>query len=232
MSSTNHPSPAFRFLLIIVLLLMAAGLGYVLLLFPPVAPGLSVQVASNLELSGVENPVTAVLLNYRAYDTLLELGVLLLALIAVWSLGTSVSKRKETTPGVVLDTLSAALVPLLILIAGYLLWIGAIAPGGAFQAGAVLAAAGVLLILTGWQLNEKINGFLLRFMLVMGLGVFMLVGLVLVLFGRQFLEYPPSLAAALILLIEAAATLSIGITLVALFSAGNASNGQSESEDS
>ncbi len=36
--------------------------------------------------SGVTNPVTAVLLNYRSYDTLLELGVLLLAVVAVWSL--------------------------------------------------------------------------------------------------------------------------------------------------
>jgi len=198
---------------------MTAGLAYVLLTLPEVAPGLSIQVTQNLQLSGVENPVTAVLLNFRAYDTLLELGVLLLALLAVWSLGT-LPKFRETAPGAILETLSAVLIPLLILVAGYLLWVGASAPGGAFQAGAVLAAAGVLLILTGRQLNMKFTGPPLRFALVAGLGVFMAVGALLILSGRQFLEFPPSVAAALILLIEAAATVSIGITLVALFSGG------------
>jgi multisubunit Na+/H+ antiporter MnhB subunit len=112
------------------------------------------------------------------------------------------------------------LIPILVLMASYLLWVGASAPGGAFQAGSVLAAAGVLLILTGWQLNEKLQGLPLRFALVAGLSIFMAVGVVLMLFGRRFLEYPPSVAAAWILLIEAAATVSIGITLVALFSGG------------
>jgi len=45
--------------------------------------------------------------------------------------------------------------------------------------------------------------------------------------GRQFLEYPPALSGVLILLIEAAATVSIGIALVALFAGG-----QPESEKS
>ena len=42
-----------------------------------------------METSGVRNPVTAVLLNFRGYDTLLEMGVLLVALLGVWSLGTA-----------------------------------------------------------------------------------------------------------------------------------------------
>ena len=51
-----------------------------------------------------------------------------------------------------LDTLTRLLVPVLILVAAYLLWVGAHAPGGAFQAGSVLGAAGVLLLLSGWRL--------------------------------------------------------------------------------
>ena len=39
-------------------------------------------VAAHLAESGVTHPVTAVLLNYRGYDTLLEIAVLLLALLA------------------------------------------------------------------------------------------------------------------------------------------------------
>ena len=219
MNPDNKNSTLFRYLLIAVLMTMTAGLIYALLSLPLLASGLSFQVTQNLQLSGVENPVTAVLLNFRAYDTFLEMGVLLLALLAVWSLGT-LPKQRETAPGEVLNSLSGLLIPILVLMASYLLWVGASAPGGAFQAGSVLAAAGVLLILTGWQLNEKLQGLPLRFALVAGLSIFMAVGVVLMLFGRRFLEYPPSVAAALILLIEAAATVSIGITLVALFSGG------------
>jgi multisubunit Na+/H+ antiporter MnhB subunit len=219
MNQDNHHSTRFQFLLIAVLIFMTAGLTYVLLTLPELSPGLSIQVTQNLQLSGVENPVTAVLLNFRAYDTLLEMSVLLLSLLAVWSLG-NIPKLRETTPGAVLDSLSRLLIPLLILVAGYLLWIGASAPGGAFQAGAVLAAAGVLPLLSGWQIRQKFIGLPLRFALVTGLGIFITVGIFLILFGQQFLEFPPSVAAALILLIEAAATVSIGFTLVALFSGG------------
>ncbi|WP_177418374.1 hydrogen gas-evolving membrane-bound hydrogenase subunit E [endosymbiont of Lamellibrachia barhami] len=209
----------FRWLLVALLSLLAVGLGYAVLSLPTQTPGLSDFVTENIETSGARNPVTAVLLNFRGYDTLLEMGVLLLALLGVWSLS-SAPEQSEASPGPVLDMLSRLLVPLLILVAGYLLWVGARAPGGAFQAGAVLGAAGVLLLLVGWRPGARFSGLPLRITLVMGLGAFVAVGLVLILVGRRLLEYPPPFAAALILLIEAAATLSIGITLAALFLGG------------
>ncbi len=206
----------FRLLLVILLSVLTAVLGYAVLNLAPLAPGLSEQVTLKLDASGVSNPVTAVLLNFRAYDTLLELGVLLLALLGTWSLG-AIPERREPSRGPVLDMLSRLLVPLLILVAGYLLWVGAHAPGGAFQAGSVLGAAGVLLLLAGWRPDTRFTGLPLRMALVAGLGVFVVVGVVLILMGGRLLEYPPPFAATLILLIEAAATLSIGITLAALF---------------
>jgi multisubunit Na+/H+ antiporter MnhB subunit len=106
------------------------------------------------------------------------------------------------------------------MVAGYLLWVGAHAPGGAFQGGSVLGAAGVLLLLVGWRLGTRFVGLPLRITLVFGVGIFVSAGVVFILLGRQFLEYPPSFAGVLILLIEAAATLSIGITLAALFLGG------------
>lgn len=45
--------------------------------------GLGIAEADNFPPSGVGNPVTAVLLNFRAYDTLLEVAVLLAAVFAV-----------------------------------------------------------------------------------------------------------------------------------------------------
>jgi hypothetical protein len=45
------------------------------------------QVLARIGESGVSNPVTAVLLNFRGYDTLLELAVLLAALLGILALG-------------------------------------------------------------------------------------------------------------------------------------------------
>ena len=209
----------FRWLLLPLLLVLAVGLGYAVLSLPDHAQGLQKVVADKMEVSGVSNPVTAVLLNFRGYDTLLEMGVLLVALLGVWSIG-GIPDYRESSPGPVLDTLSRLLVPMLILVAGYLLWVGAHAPGGAFQAGSVLGAAAVLLLLAGWRLEKRFAGLPLRLILVLGLGVFVMAAVGFLLIGNLFMEYPPALAGALILMIEAAATLSIGATLAALFLGG------------
>lgn len=202
-----------------LLLVVAAGLGHAVLSLPSYAAGLSAEVAANLDASGVSNPVTAVLLNFRGYDTLLEMAVLLLALLGVWSLGGSALAR-EAAPGPVLDTLSRLLTPVLILVAAYLLWVGAHAPGGAFQAGSVLAAAGVLLLLSGWRLSTNQTGLPLRLVLVAGPGTFVAMAVFTMLFEGQLLEYPTAQAGILILFLETAATLSIGVTLAALFLGG------------
>lgn len=213
-----------RWLLLPLLLALFVGLSYAVLSLPEHAEGLQEVVADKMKVSGVSNPVTAVLLNFRGYDTLLEMGVLLVALLGVWSFG-GIPDYSETRPGPVLDTLSRMLVPLLILVAGYLLWVGAHAPGGAFQAGSVLAAAGVLLLLSGWRLSKRFAGLSLRVSLILGLSVFVLVGAGLLLFGGAFLEFPPAMAGVLILVIETAATLSIGVTLAALFQGGRPATG-------
>ena len=206
----------FRWLLMLLLFLLAAGLGYAILNLPSHAIGLSLRVAENIEASGVSNPVTAVLLNFRAYDTLLEMAVLLLAVLGVWSLA-AVPESREPVPEAVLDMLSHLLVPLLILVSGYLLWVGGHAAGGAFQAGSVLAAAGVLLLLTGWRPGAGFAGWPLRFSLILGLLIFVLVAVLMLFLGESFLELPLSIAGVLILLIEATAALSIGATLASLF---------------
>ncbi len=214
-----------QWLPVVVLLPVAAGLGYVVLSLPPDAVGLSAQVAANLETGGVSNPVTAVLLNFRGYDTLLEMVVLLLALLGVWSLG-GAALRREDAPGLVLDTLSRLLAPVLILVAGYLLWVGAHAPGGAFQAGSVLGAAGVLLLLAGWRLHAGLAALPLRLALVAGSGIFLAMAVFTLLMEGQLLKYPPAQAGILILVLETAATVSIGVTLAALFLGGRPPNKQ------
>jgi len=195
---------------------VAVGLGYAILSLPPQATGLSTQVAANLETSGVSNPVTAVLLNFRGYDTLLEVVVLLLALLGAWSLG-GTAVHHEVEAGPVLDTLSRVLAPVLILVAAYLLWVGSHAPGGAFQAGAVLGAAGVLLLLVGWRLQVGLMGLPLRLLLVAGPSAFIVLAVLMLVIDGHFLGYPPEHARTLILLLESTAMFSIGATLAALF---------------
>ena len=219
MTEQVENKPLFWLLLTMLSLAVTSGLAFSVLTLQENSPGLSIWVLENIETSGVSNPVTAVLLNYRGYDTLLEMSVLLVALLGIWSLG-GVPKRHDSFPGQILNILIPLLVPLLIMVAGYLLWAGAHAPGGAFQAGSLLGAAGILFLLVGWQFGTQFMGLPLRIMITFGLALFIAVGVALMLFGNQFLEYPSSLAGSLIFLIEAAATLSIGITLAALFLGG------------
>jgi multisubunit Na+/H+ antiporter MnhB subunit len=184
----------------------------------PATDTLARSVAENLTSSGVSNPVTAVLLNFRAYDTLLELAVLLTAMLGILALGRGHLQYRP--PGTVFESLARWLVPVLVVTAGYLLWVGGHAPGGAFQAGATLAAAGVVMQLAGRSRNRLPGIFILRLLITAGVGIFLLVGLALMLAGRPFLDYPEALAGSMILIIEGAATLAIATTLVLAFAGG------------
>jgi len=219
---SNDPAQIAALVRVLIALLVT-GLGvvlaYVILSLPSVAVGLSQVVNVHLQQSGVTNPVTAVLLNFRGYDTLLEMVVLLLALMGVWALG-GAAHFHDDAPGPVLNTLARLLVPVLIMVAAYLLWVGAHAPGGAFQAGSVLGAAGVLLLLAGWRPPIALMALPLRFVLVIGPAAFVAIALGTLVSKGQLLAYPVNNAGLLILVLEAAATVSIGVTLAALFVGG------------
>lgn len=176
------------------------------------------QVMARIGESGVSNPVTAVLLNFRAYDTLLELAVLLAALLGILALGPERGGYEPAGP--VLAGLAGWLIPGLILTGGYLLWVGAHAPGGAFQAGAILAAAAVIRRLAGDRAAGLPQGLPLRALSLAGVAVFLGVGLALLVAGQPFLGFPPAWAGTLILVIESAATLAIGATLALAFIGG------------
>ncbi|MGI2040298.1 hydrogen gas-evolving membrane-bound hydrogenase subunit E [Shewanella frigidimarina] len=206
-------------LLLPLLLVLGVVLSYAVLSIPDPAQELPTMLTDNMTISGAHNPVSAVLLNFRGYDTLLEMGVLLAALLGVWSLDEMPTYR-GSAPDQILDIMSRQLIPVFILVAGYLVWAGADAPGGAFQAGALLGAAGVLLRLCGWRVNNRYSGLPLRVLLVLGLAMFVMVGTGALLIGSEFLRYPPTVASELMLIIESAATLSIGTTLAALFLGG------------
>jgi len=182
----------------------------------PAAIDLRVPVAAHLADSGVSHPVTAVLLNYRGYDTLLEIAVLLLALLAILAVVGEAPASPSRAAHPVLQAMARLAVPLMIVVAVYLLWAGAFRPGGAFQAGAVLAAAAVLLhlvgLLPGWSRPRP--G--LRIGLAAGFALFLAVAAALLTQG-SLLQYPPAAAGVLILLIESGLTVSLALILAGLF---------------
>lgn len=203
--------------------IVALALGFALVLagamleLAPAAVNLRGPVAAQLTASGVSHPVTAVLLNYRGYDTLLEIAVLLVALLAILAVAGDAPARLPRAAHPVLQTLARLAAPAMIVVAGYLLWAGAFQPGGAFQAGAVLAAAAVLLhlvgLLPGWNAVPRLR---LRLGLAAGFAVFLAVAAALLSQGR-LLRYPLDAAGGLILLIESALTISLGLILAGLF---------------
>ncbi len=198
----------------------------------PPAVDLPALLAANLEASGVGHPVTAVLLNFRSYDTLLEIGVLVIAGIAGISLAspTSLEDPELRSSDALLHALLRWFVPLMLLLAAYLLWAGSHRPGGAFQAGAVLAGTGVLMRLGGLPMDFIRPKRLLRAGLVLGFAVFLLVAVAGALAGSAFLAYPEGSAGALIFTIEVVLTLSIGMILLALFVAAPVSEGSEPEE--
>lgn len=198
-------------------LVLAVCLGFVVWTLADQPIGLENVVADKMNLSGVTNPVTAVLLNFRGYDTLLEMVVLILALLGIWSFGGLPFAHTKRSPSLVLDTLIRLLLPVLLLVAIYLLWVGAYAPGGAFQAGSVLASAGVLLLLSGWHIRQTLARRVLRATLAAGVLVFVAVAIFTLVIGQQLLQYPLKHAGTLIFIIEAIGCVSIGVTLTVLF---------------
>jgi multisubunit Na+/H+ antiporter MnhB subunit len=205
------------------LLLPVLALGLVMVAVLALAAGrqdrvdLAVQVGEMMSRSGVDHPVTAVLLNFRAYDTLLEVAVLVLAVSGAWALGPSPVRARQQVPGPVLLALVRVLVPVIVLVGAYMLWAGTTAPGGAFQAGAILAAAGVLLVVAGALRPFDQHRRRLRVVIAGGFVVFLVIGVAVMLPGARFLEYPSRWAGALIFLIEALLALSIALILAVLF---------------
>lgn len=202
-------------------LCLALALVGAMLQLPPAAIDLPGMVEAQRPASGVDHPVTAVLLNFRGYDTLLEVAVLLLALIGMLA-GTRIEQRRRARgfhPGVpLLKVFVRLLAPLMLLVAGYLLWAGAYQPGGAFQAAAVLGGAAVLLhlarIVPAWGTPNRLR----RCALVAGLLLFLFFASVPLALGTgTLLQYPPEWAGAMILIIESGLAASLGLLLAGLF---------------
>lgn len=201
---------------------VSAGLAVIVVMLPEPAPTLAPEAAASLPATGVGNPVTAVLLAYRAFDTFLEKVVLLLALVGVWSLAADRdwNGAPEMAPPAersdALSFLAQVLPPVGIVVGLYVFWAGADYPGGAFQGGAILSAMWLLAMMAGAANAPRMGRPGLRLALVAGAALFLAVGLAGFVVADAFLAYPEGYAKALIIVIEAAMTLSVAATLALL----------------
>jgi len=199
--------------------IVALSLAAVVVFLPYPAPTLAPAAVENAAATGLGNPVTNVLMAFRAMDTLLEKVVLLLALVGIWSLapeqlwGGRPGPPHEADPRGVLAFLARLLSPLGIVIGLYVLWVGADHPGGAFQGGTILAAMWLLVMMAGLTDAPPISRRWLRLTLIAGPGVFLIVGLGGFWLGDAFLAYSAAYAKPLILAIEIAMTLTVAATL-------------------
>ena len=214
-----HPSRAIHVLAAIFAALVAIGIASLAFVLPGEPQSLAGPVMERLGENGLGNPVAGVLFVYRAFDTLLEKVVLLLALIGVWSLardedwGGIPGFRRFRQPNSVLVLLARTLPPIGSVFAIYMTWAGADVPGGAFQGGTVLAAMWILVMVAGVRRVPRVSSPLLRLAIVAGPVVFLLIGFLGFLVPGQFLAYPEGYAKPLIVVMEIALTLSIGVIL-------------------
>lgn len=180
----SHQEPPARLSWLVPVMGAAAGAVLVMVLaavwlrVEQTMPEWSGPLAAELPDTGVEHGITAVLLAFRAYDTLLESAVLMLAGLAALSLRVecvpmcrisgsagsfptfrhtqpgngprSRSTAAQNGPPSALSWMVGLTAPVLLLAGLWLLFAGSSDSGGAFQSGAVLAALLILVRVAGF----------------------------------------------------------------------------------
>jgi multisubunit Na+/H+ antiporter MnhB subunit len=218
-AAEETPSGSLRLSAASLCLIVTAALTGVVLLLPYPGPTLAPEAAQNLAQTGLGNPVTAVLMAYRSFDTMLEKVVMALVVVGVWSLapdrfwGGAPGEARAAEPEPTLAFLAQLLPPLGILVGIHIFWTGANEPGGAFQGGAILAAMWMILMMARLTEAPQVGAFWLRLALVVGPAVFLAFGVAGVAIAGGFFAYPPEFAKPLILFIEIFMTLTIAVTL-------------------
>ena len=133
---------------------------------------------------GSANLVTSVVVNYRAFDTLLEVIVLFASAAGVALLAMPRKKEAYTEASVIVKT-AVPIVNMLVFITGAVIVLrGHLSPGGGFAGGAILAS-GIILLSLAFRRTLKASLFLVLES-IMGLGI-LAVGLLGIYYEGSFL---------------------------------------------
>jgi len=147
----------------------------------------------------VPNMVTAVLADYRGFDTMFETVVVFIAGMAVIAIlrGSSVGRPRrkdhevEAEPDLIVTNTVRLIVPVLQIFAFYVLAHGHVSPGGGFQGGVVMGASFILIALS-WDLEKAMSRFPIErclFVAAMGIVLYGGIGLLSMMLGGEFLDY-------------------------------------------
>ena len=147
----------------------------------------------------VPNMVTAVLADYRGFDTMFETVVVFIAGMAVLAILKKSGKKNprkrefevDAEPDLIVTNTVRLLVPVIQIFSFYVLAHGHVSPGGGFQGGVVMGASFILIALS-WDLDTALARFPLdRCTVVAGLGIILYagIGLLSMFLGGEFLDY-------------------------------------------
>jgi multisubunit Na+/H+ antiporter MnhB subunit len=204
--------------------LFFASAAYVLFLLDDFNDVIANSVTQNMpQNSPLTHEVTAVLLSFRSLDTLLEVAVILLSIVAISVLNPLYRHKVVDFSSPVIHTFTALVVPLALIASFYILSSGTYQSGGAFQAGAVLGGA-VIIVYLSKNLPLDTDSFLLKIFYSAGLALFIGIGLVTAL-QNGFLAYCAGCEYYYIVAIELSLMLSIAAILSAYFISLQSQNG-------
>lgn len=170
----------------------------------PQAPASSSPLSSHFIAStGVDtevpNMVTAVLADYRGFDTMFETVVVFIAGVAVFSILRGGPRRRtrdrefvvDFEPDLIVTNTVRLIIPVIQIFALYVLAHGHVSPGGGFQGGVAMGASFILIALA-WDLKSALRRFPVeRCFAVAALGIVIYggIGLLSMLLGGEFLDY-------------------------------------------
>jgi multicomponent Na+:H+ antiporter subunit B len=147
----------------------------------------------------VPNMVTAVLADYRGFDTMLETVVVFIAGLAVVSIlgGGPQSRTRDREwvvdfePDLIVTNTVRLIVPVIQIFAFYVLAHGHVSPGGGFQGGVAMGASFILVALA-WDLKTALSRFSLERcfqVATLGIVIYAGIGLISMFLGGEFLDY-------------------------------------------
>ena len=188
------------------------------------------------EEAGTKNIVTAVVLNYRGYDTMGEVAIFSAALAGIFAVlgmgrrktGRALVDESPVKFSFVSRTAAVLLIPLMIVFSIYVILYGEDLPGGGFQGGAAIGAAAMLFATAfGFpRAQERMPRDMRTILESAAVAAFFLIGTAGVIGGTNFLTYAlPALSPEIqgplrremLLVLEFAIGIMVGLTCTSIF---------------
>lgn len=180
-------------------------------------------ITESIAETSVPNIVTAVLADYRSYDTMFETVVVFAAGMAVYTLLRRSRKKQKLEDDIadefphqalIVKTVCRLMIPFMQIFALYVIAHGHHSPGGGFQGGVILGASFILLAISHdiqaviERFKEKTN----LFYIAVGVLLYAGVGATALLFKLNFLDY--TYLSSILPMLDAVGARSFGILVV------------------